>query len=156
MCCSPCGHKELDVAEWLNWRMHACSVMSDSATPWAVALQAPLSISQTGELEWVAIFSSMGSSQPKDWTHISWSSCTEMNLSYHWASWEVSKCSPTASSSPYLETLIRGLPLIIWFVFYIGETLHPTLGNRGAQILPPNLVHDHFLMKPSLYILLLL
>ena len=44
------------------------SVMSDSATPWTVARQAPLSmgILQTRILEWVAIPSSRGSSQPRD------------------------------------------------------------------------------------------
>ena len=44
------------------------SVVSDSATPWTVALQAPLSmgILQARMLEWVAIPSSKGSSQPRD------------------------------------------------------------------------------------------
>ena len=38
-----------------------------SVTPWVLACQAPLSI-----LEWVAIPFSRGSSQPKDWTGVSW------------------------------------------------------------------------------------
>ena len=43
------------------------------ATPWTVACQAPLSmeILQARRLEWVAIPSSRGSSQPKDWTQVS-------------------------------------------------------------------------------------
>ena len=43
----------------------SCSVMSDSATPWTVAHQAPLSmgILQAKILEWVAMPSSRGSSQ---------------------------------------------------------------------------------------------
>ena len=54
----------------LKQRMHcvlSLSVMSDSATPWTVAHQAPLSmgILQTRILEWIAMPSSRGSSQPK-------------------------------------------------------------------------------------------
>ena len=49
------------------------SVVSNSATPWTVASQAPLSmgILQTRILEWVAMASSRGSSQPKDGTQVS-------------------------------------------------------------------------------------
>ena len=44
------------------------SVVSDSVTPWTVALQAPLSMGvlQARILEWVAMPSSKGSSQPRD------------------------------------------------------------------------------------------
>ena len=50
-----------------------CSVMSASLPPWIVAYQAPLSmgIFQAKILEWVAIFSLWGSSQPRDQTHVS-------------------------------------------------------------------------------------
>ena len=53
------------------------SVMSDSATPWTVAYKAPLSmgILQARILEWVAMPSSGGSSQPRNQTqvsHIAW------------------------------------------------------------------------------------
>ena len=43
------------------------------ATPWTLALQAPLSmgILQARILEWVAISSSKKSSQPRDWTQVS-------------------------------------------------------------------------------------
>ena len=49
------------------------SVMSDSATPRTVALQAPLSmgILQARIVEWVAMPSSRGSSQPRDRTQVS-------------------------------------------------------------------------------------
>ena len=49
------------------------SVVSDSATPWTVTHQAPLSmgILQARRLERVAIPSSRGSSQPRDQTHTS-------------------------------------------------------------------------------------
>ena len=43
------------------------------ATPWTVAHQAPLSLGilQARILEWVAMPSSRGSSQPRDWTQVS-------------------------------------------------------------------------------------
>ena len=49
------------------------SVVSDSATRWTVARQAPLSmgILQVRTLEWVAMPSCRGSSRPRDWTQIS-------------------------------------------------------------------------------------
>ena len=51
----------------------SCSVMSDSATPWTVARQALLSVGilQARILEWVAMPSSSGSSQPRDQTQVS-------------------------------------------------------------------------------------
>ena len=47
--------------------------MSDSVTPWTVARQAPLTIEtlQARILEWVAVPSSRGSSQPRDQTQVS-------------------------------------------------------------------------------------
>ena len=46
------------------------------ATPWTVACQAPLSMGfWTRILEWVAISSFKGSSQPQDGTHVSCISC---------------------------------------------------------------------------------
>ena len=39
-------------------------------------------------LEWVAISSSRGSSQPRDQTHISCVSCFGKWMLYHWATWE--------------------------------------------------------------------
>ena len=49
------------------------SVVSDSATLWTVAHQAPLSmgILQARILEWVSMPSSRGSSQPTDQTQVS-------------------------------------------------------------------------------------
>ena len=49
-----------------------------SVTLWTVAHQAPLSMGffQARTLAWVVISSSRGSSQPRDWTHMSCFSCT--------------------------------------------------------------------------------
>ena len=46
-------------------------------------------ISQVRVLEWVAISSSMGSSQPRDQTHVSYMSCIGWWILYISATWEV-------------------------------------------------------------------
>ena len=38
--------------------------------------------------EWFAISSSRASSQPRDWTHGSYVSCTGRQILYHWCHWE--------------------------------------------------------------------
>ena len=61
--------------------VHACmlnvSRVQLFATPWIVVQQAPLSMGfyQARILDWVASFFFNGSSQPRDWTHISCVSC---------------------------------------------------------------------------------
>jgi len=45
-------------------------------------------IFQARILEWGAISSSRGSSQPRDWTYISYISCIGLRILYHWATWE--------------------------------------------------------------------
>ena len=56
-----------------DWLMHvyACSVMSNSATPWFRGSSVHR-IFQARILEWVAISSSRGYSRPRDWTHVSY------------------------------------------------------------------------------------
>ena len=66
--------------EWyfsfMNQRAQSFSRVQLSATPWTVAHWAPVhSILQARLPVWVAISSSRGSSQPRDWTHISCVSC---------------------------------------------------------------------------------
>ena len=48
-------------------------------------------ISQARILEWIAMPSSRGSSQPKDWTCGSCVSCIGRQILYHWAAMEVLK-----------------------------------------------------------------
>ena len=57
------------------------------ATPWNVACQSPLSIGilRAGTLEWVAMRSSRGSSQPRDQTHVP---CINRLTSNHWTTRE--------------------------------------------------------------------
>ena len=45
-------------------------------------------ISQERILEWVAIFFSKGSSQPRDWTHVSYVFYIGGRILNHWATWE--------------------------------------------------------------------
>ena len=67
-----------------------CSVAKSCPTLWD-----PMDFSPPGSsvhgilqariLEWVAIFSSRGSSWPRDWAPVS---CTSRPVLYHWATWE--------------------------------------------------------------------
>ena len=61
------------------------SGLSNSATPWTVAHQAPLSMGflQARILEWVAMPSSVGSSQPRDQTQVSYVSCIGRPVLYY-------------------------------------------------------------------------
>ena len=66
------------------------SVVSDSfAAPWRSPPGSSVhGIFQTRILEQVALSSSTGSSQPRDWTHI----CCGRQVLYCWASWEAHVC----------------------------------------------------------------
>ena len=68
----------------------ACSVGSDSATPWPIAHQFPpsLGILQAGILEWIVMPSSRGSSQPRDRTQVSCFSCIGRQILCCCATWE--------------------------------------------------------------------
>ena len=63
------------------------SVMSDSATPWTVACQTPLSLGilQARLLGWVAMPSSRGPSQPRSWIQVS---CIAGRFFTSWATGE--------------------------------------------------------------------
>ena len=74
--------------------VYACSVTklcSDSVTPWTVEepirLLCPWGL-LARILEWAAILSSRGSSQPRDWACIS---CIGRHILCHWAAWD-SQC----------------------------------------------------------------
>ena len=83
-----------------------CSVTQSCLTLWDPMDCSPPGSSvhgilQAGILEWVAISSSRGSSQPRDQIHVSCISCIGRQLLYHWATWEV-------STHPSLENQNRG------------------------------------------------
>jgi len=68
----------------------ACSVMSDSATPWTVAHQAPLSMELCRKKYWSGLPfpTSRGSSWLMDWTHVSCVSFIGRRILYPRATWE--------------------------------------------------------------------
>ena len=66
------------------------SVVSDSVTPWTVALQASLSMGFYRENCWSGLTTSFsrGSSQARDQTQVSWVSCVGGWILYHCAAWK--------------------------------------------------------------------
>ena len=67
-----------------------CSVISDSLWPhdYSPPGFSVHGISQAWKLEWVVTSSSRGSPQPRDWTCVSFISCTGRWVLYHFATWE--------------------------------------------------------------------
>ena len=74
--------------------MYVCalsrSFMSNSAAPWTVACQAPLSMELSRQENWSALpFPAPGlSSQPRDQTYVSYISCIGRQILYHCTTWE--------------------------------------------------------------------
>jgi len=50
-------------------------------------VHAQLCLTLSDSTEWVVLFFSRGSSRPRDWTCISFVSCTNRCIIYHWATW---------------------------------------------------------------------
>ena len=73
--------------------VHACSVIQ-----FCLTLCHPMDCGPPGSsvheilpariLEWVATSYFRGSSGPKDRTHVSWVSCIDRQILYHWATWK--------------------------------------------------------------------
>ena len=83
-----------------------CAVMSDSLQPYGLQptrLLCPLDFpGKNMEKECIAISSSMGSSQPRDQTHISCIiSCIGRWILYHWATWEAKNVIKIARRNSY-------------------------------------------------------
>ena len=86
----------LRVLLFLGWaRKHTCLFSLTQLCPtlcdpinWSSPGSSVHGILQASILEWVAIFSSRGSSQPRDWTHVSCVSWTGRHILYHWVIWE--------------------------------------------------------------------
>ena len=115
--------------------MFSHSVLYNSATPWTVAHQAPLSmgILQARILEWVAMPSSRGSSQPRDQIQVShiagrfftvWA--TRRSDSAHLCIEEINTLLPEADTSrrcfARLKTLFNftsSLPLPLYSAFWL-------------------------------------
>ena len=65
-----------------SWQICVCWVMSDSVTPWTVALQASLYMGFPRKDCWTAVSYSRGSFWPKDWTHVSYVLCIDRRILY--------------------------------------------------------------------------
>ena len=122
--------------------MHAQSLRCVQliATSRTVALQTPLSLGffQARILEWVAVFSSRGSSQFRDWTCISWVSCIGRRILYHWGSQEAQVL--------YTVFLKWNNPEknVIKKIMCVHVQLVPTLCNPTDCDLPGSSVHGIF------------
>ena len=99
------------------------SVMSDSAAPWTVAHQAPLSRDSSVQgispsrnlqakiLEWIAMPSSRGSFWLEDWTGVSYISCTGRQVLYHYCHlWSPRLC---------IYTQVFWIPTMYWGEFWL-------------------------------------
>ena len=86
--------------------LQSCPTLCD---PMAVVHRAPLSmgILQARILEWVAMPSSRGSSQPRDRIHISYVSCIGRQLLQCWSPWESCWCPHTSYSGPAAPAAVR-------------------------------------------------
>ena len=69
--------------------LHSCLTLCNpmDGNPMSLPDSSVHGILQARILEWVAIFSSRGSSQPRDRTHISCVSCVGRRMLYHCATW---------------------------------------------------------------------
>ena len=68
-------------------------------------------------LEWVAIPYSRGFSRPRDRTYISWGSCLDRQILYHWATWEVPSF-PYSHPKTFSELLVRW-----WFCGFVSASV---------------------------------
>ena len=104
-------------ARVLEWG--AALVMSNSLQPY-IDCSPPGSslhgILQARILEWVAMASSRGSSQPRDWTHVSYVSCPDRQNLYHWchlgSPFGASRCVGMSKWSP--KALAAHLAKALW------------------------------------------
>ena len=68
--------------------------------------------------EWLAISSSRGSSQPRDWTCVSCSSCINRWILYHWVTWEAPLKTWHKTNLPFWRISLYNNSLSFPFVFF--------------------------------------
>ena len=68
----------------ISFHVQLCSTLCDPGN-WSPPGLSVHGILQARILEWTVISSSRGSSPPRDWTHVSWVSCTGRRILYHYA-----------------------------------------------------------------------
>ena len=116
---SPRGHKNIQYLSTdgrVRQRVHRNSIIGNIhvyvGTQSCPALCDPVDCSPPGSsvqeilqariLEWVAMPSSRGSSEPRSWICVSYISCIGRQILYHWATWEalsIFTFTPTIASS---------------------------------------------------------
>ena len=87
-------------------------------------------IFQAKILEWVVMSSSRGSSQPRNWIHVSYISCIGRLILYHWANWEASHfpiCQVLTCSQ--VLTSCQGHLELVWI--YCQDGCLKLLNNNG-------------------------
>ena len=137
-----------------------CSVMSKSLQPYGYSLAGSSvhGISQARILEWVVISSYRGSSQPRDWTHISCISCIAGGFFTGWA------INSDTNIATWLKTavsvnsivLMNGLyqQVFISRYFSLPPSFPPHVwrtGNHSTHILISSAtqIHIHTLIPPT-------
>ena len=122
----------------LWWCVHVCSVVSDSLQPhelqptrlpcpWDFPGEPVHGISQARILEWVAISSFRGSSQPRDGTHFTCISCFGRQILDHCATWKAYFGGPVLNleSSPKLCISIAFYPTEIHICIFVWLHIMP-------------------------------
>ena len=92
-------------------------------TPWTVACQAPLSMDFPGKNTGVVAISLSGwSSQPRDWTHISWHFLHWQAVINHYTTWEARTCHCATQTKDSVS-----IPLLSkkWFPNKMSLKPHP-------------------------------
>ena len=118
---------------------YSCSRVWLSETSWIAAFQAPLSLGilQARTLEWVAMSSSRGSSQPRDWTQVSYCRWILYWLSHQgsprileWVAYPFSR-----GSSPS-RILIRVSCIAgKFFISWATREAHFSIGTSGLRVI---------------------
>ena len=88
---------------------HSLSHLLLFVTPWTT-VHLPF---QEGILEWVAVSYSRESSQPKDWSCISWVSCTGRSILHYCPTWK----APQSSLNPTANITKNGFSLYYLYIF---------------------------------------
>ena len=98
-------------------------------------------IFQARILEWVVISFSRGSSQPRDWTHVSWASCIGQGLLHRFTTWEaigyihISSCNlKKIFLQPSLTRNIGLESVCIWTSHFLSLSLSFLLHKMKRQI----------------------
>ena len=105
------------------WVSVSCSVLFNSATPWAIACQAPLALSWPAGLPWP---SSRGSSRPRDKTCVSCSYCFKGRFL---------TIEPTGKLSLLPSSLKSEFPRLSYPLLQMVPNMEHTLGKSFLNVL---------------------